>query len=145
MKQLLLMYKQNNKIRYCIDLIFIFLLPQILIGSLFSVFRYNFTSIFIFKMYLFLRNLCLMSFYIFSFVILFRDVHKLSKGFRKIYNFFLWIYIACSLFLTIFYNGKPYTIISYIAERYENIFIFPVINDTFYLGIKYIITANFFN
>lgn len=62
----------------------------------------------------------------------------------RICKWILYLYTVTSIFLTAFYNNTPYTLISYITERYENLFMFPQINDPLYNAITYVITNNFF-
>lgn len=49
----------------------------------------------------------------------------------RICKWILYLYTVTSIFLTAFYNNTPYTLISYITERYENLFMFPQINDPY--------------
>lgn len=137
-------YKKNKVIKFYIDLIIVFILPQIIIGLLFSGISFDFSSKLNFDIYLYLRNLIIISLYVYSFIKIFNDISNFSKSVYKSLCIFLWFYIIISIFLTNFYNGTPYTIISYLANRYENIFQFPSINDPLYQSLKYVITGNFF-
>lgn len=144
MKRLQEMYEENKRIKFYVDLILIFVLPQFLIGILSSGSMPAFSSYFTFEIYLFLRNLCLISIYIFIFVVLFNDIDYLPDCSQKLCKFLLCLYIIGSLLLTAFYSGTPYTVISYIVGRYQNIFIYPYVNDPFYQGINYVVTGDFF-
>lgn len=138
-------YKNNNKFKFYINFIFLFVLPQIIIGILLSAFSLTFSSIYIFKSYLFFRCLFIVSIYIYCCTIILNNSKNIGNNFYIKCKMSLYPYIAISLFLTTFYNGTPYTLISYITARYDNLFIFRPINDPLYNTFKYLITDNFFN
>lgn len=135
--------KNNKKNKLFLDVIFIFILPQIFLGIFFHFFSSSFQSQISFKLYLFFRNIFIISIYIYSYLIIFRDAMKIGGICFRICKWVLYLYTMTSIFLTAFYNNTPYTLISYITERYENLFIFPQINDPLYNAINYVITNNF--
>lgn len=141
MNNILLMYKNDKRFKLYIDLLFIFILPQVVMGLLFS-FPFKFTSFFI--LYRFLRSLLIISIYIYSYLIIINDSRKIGNQYFQVSKWGLYLYTAISLFLTAFYNRTPYTLISYITERYENLFNFFQLNDPLYNAINYVITGNFF-
>ncbi len=136
--------KNDKKNKLFLDVIFIFILPQIFLGIFFHFFSSSFQSQISFKLYLFFRNIFIISIYIYSYLIIFRDAMKIGGICFRICKWVLYLYTMTSIFLTAFYNNTPYTLISYLTERYENLFIFPQINDPLYNAINYVITNNFF-
>lgn len=136
--------KNNKKNKLFLDVIFIFILPQIFLGIFFHFFSSYFQSQISFKLYLFFRNIFIISIYIYSYLIIFRDAMKIGGICFRICKWVLYLYTMTSIFLTAFYNNTPYTLISYLTERYENLFVFPQINDPLYNAINYVITNNFF-
>lgn len=135
--------KNNKKSKLFLDVIFIFILPQVFLGILFHFFSSSFQSQISFKLYLFFRNIFIISIYIYSYLIIFRDAMKIGGICFRICKWVLYLYTMTSIFLTAFYNNTPYTLISYLTERYENLFVFPQINDPLYNAINYVITNNF--
>lgn len=136
--------KNKKKSKLFLDVIFIFILPQIFMGIFFHFFSFTFQSQISFKLYLFFRNIFIISIYIYSYQIIFRDAMEIGGMCFRICKWILYLYTVTSIFLTAFYNNTPYTLISYITERYENLFMFPQINDPLYNAITYVITNNFF-
>lgn len=123
-----------------VETLVIFILPQVIAGFILrflSSNNFSFSSPYEFQLYLFLRNLIINSIYICCFIAVTNKMQKTSKYHYTIFKCFLYLYIISSLFLSSFYNMTPYTIISYITARYENLFLFKPINEPLFYIFNY--------
>lgn len=141
-------YKHNKKFKFWCDFIFIFLLPQIALGILFTHFSIDFRTKYTFKLYLFFQSLFCISIYISGIVILLNDSKNLGNFFRRFNTIALYLYIIISLFIMNFYNGAPYTLISYSIGHFMNMIENPFneLNcDSLCGAFKFLITGNYFD
>ena len=136
--------KENTITKLFVDFIFIFCLPQIIIGVLLAFFP----SFGMLKIYVFLKNLFCIMIYALGCIILFVDIKNIKNISYKKYHILLYAYIVISLFIMSFYNDYSCSLISYITEN-----IIYMIRDPFNefncdilcRAFKYLFTNNFYD
>lgn len=112
-----IMYNQLStpKFKFYLKLVLFFVLPQFLCGIIFSNhFRFNSRDIFL--LYVFLRNLFLLTFFIYDFKLVLNNAKKVNKTFYKKTQKMLFVYFISSLIITSFIYRRPYTLFSYLGN-----------------------------
>lgn len=133
----------NQKIKFYFNLIFFFCLLQFLCGVAFTYHFYS-SSLFVDKIFLFIRYLSAMSFYIFSFYLLLKNAEKINSHFYTTVKKILKVYFVLSLFISSFYIEKPFTIFSYIGYWSDEIIHYGRFCDTICSTFKILIKGTYF-
>lgn len=135
-------YMKNKTLRFYFCLIFLFILPQFLIGIGFSYrFISDETSS---KLFYFIRNLSVLTIFIFGYFFVLKQAYLVNKKFGQKVNRYFFIYFILSLIITSFYFGSPYTLISYLGYWITEIINYGGYQDNIYFALNYLFTGKIF-